>query len=129
MKIGVDAREIQNGVITGIGRSLANFIQYFSDYDKKHALVLFSEKDFELNSKNGITQIILGQCPTFLWDQLKLLKAIKYHKIDLFYSPYYKLPLLTNIPAVNQILDLMHQSHYSKQDFVFCKFDLLGHHS
>jgi glycosyltransferase involved in cell wall biosynthesis len=107
MRIGVDVREIENGVITGIGRSLANFIQYFSDHEKKHALFLFSEKEFNLNSKNGITQIVLGHCPTFLWDQLKLLKAIKYHKIDLFYSPYYKLPLLTSIPAVNQILDLM----------------------
>jgi glycosyltransferase involved in cell wall biosynthesis len=107
MRIGVDAREIQNGVITGIGRSLANFIQYFSDHEKEHDLVLFSEKEINLDSENGITQISLAQCPTFLWDQMKLPKAIKYHKIDLFYSPYYKLPLLTNIPVVNQILDLM----------------------
>lgn len=107
MRIGVDAREIQNGVITGIGRSLANFIQYFSDHEIEHDLVLFSEKKINLGSKNGITQISLAQCPTFVWDQVKLPKAIKYHKINLFYSPYYKVPLLTNIPAVNQILDLM----------------------
>jgi glycosyltransferase involved in cell wall biosynthesis len=107
MKIGVDAREIQNGVITGIGRSLANFIKYFSDNEKEHTLVLFSEKEFNFDSKNCVTKIILEQCPTFFWDQLKLPKAIMYHKIDLFYSPYYKLPLLTSIPAVNQILDLM----------------------
>jgi len=107
MRIGVDAREIQNGVITGIGRSLANFIQYFSDHEKEHDLILFSEKEINLDSENGITQISLAQCPTFLWDQMKLPKAIKHHKIDLFYSPYYKLPLLTNIPVVNQILDLM----------------------
>jgi len=107
MKIGIDAREIQNGVITGIGRSLANFIHYFSDHDKDHTLILFSEKNFNFDSNNGFTQITLGDCPTILWDQLKLPKAIKHHKIDLFYSPYYKLPMLTSIPAVNQILDLM----------------------
>jgi glycosyltransferase involved in cell wall biosynthesis len=38
---------------------------------------------------------------------LKLPKSINFQKIDLFYSPYYKLPLLTKIPVVNQILDLM----------------------
>lgn len=107
MQIGIDAREIQDGVITGIGRSLANFIHYFSDYEKNHHLVLFSEKKFNLNSQNNISQITIAQCPTFFWDQIKLAKAIKCHKIDLFYSPYYKLPLLTHIPVVNQILDLM----------------------
>jgi glycosyltransferase involved in cell wall biosynthesis len=107
MRIGIDAREIQNGVITGIGRSLANFIHYFSDHNKNHDLVLYSEKEFSLDSKNGITQNILEHCPTFLWDQLKLPKAIKHNNIDLFYSPYYKLPLLTGVPVVNQILDLM----------------------
>ena len=107
MRIGLDAREIQNGVVTGIGRSLANFIKYFSEHDKEHDLFLYSEKEIDLYSENGIEQIILGQCPTFIWDQVKLPKALKYHKIDLFYSPYYKLPLFTSIPAVNQILDLM----------------------
>jgi len=107
MKIGVDAREIQNGVITGIGRSLANFIKYFSIYEKEHDLFLFSEKKISLDSKNKVTQIHLTHCPVFLWDQVKLPRALKYHKIDMFYSPYYKLPILTEIPIVNQILDLM----------------------
>lgn len=44
MKIGVDAREIQHGVITGIGRSLTNFIHYFGKNEKRHTLVLFSEE-------------------------------------------------------------------------------------
>jgi glycosyltransferase involved in cell wall biosynthesis len=107
MRIGIDAREIQNGVITGIGRSLANFIHYFSRHETDHDLVLFSEKEFNLDSTNNLTQIILNRCSTFLWDQLKLPMAIKNYKIDLFYSPYYKLPLLTKVPAVVQILDLM----------------------
>lgn len=44
--------------------------------------------------------------PTFFWDQWKLPRQLKRERIDLFYSPYYKLPLLSSIPTVNQVLDL-----------------------
>ncbi len=107
MRIGVDAREIQNGVITGIGRSLVNFIEYFSKNEKIHTLILFSEKKIHLKLNRNIKQIYIDTSPTLIWDQVKLPKALKNHKIDLFYSPYYKVPLLTSIPVVNQILDLM----------------------
>jgi len=36
MKIGIDAREIQDGVVTGIGRSLANFIKFFDKNESKY---------------------------------------------------------------------------------------------
>jgi glycosyltransferase involved in cell wall biosynthesis len=108
MRIGVDAREIQNGIITGIGRSLANFIEYFSEHKGQHSLFLFSENRFDLNKNGNIKHIYIGNLPTFVWDQLALPQAIKAHKIDLFYSPYYKLPLATRIPVINQILDLMY---------------------
>jgi hypothetical protein len=42
MKIGIDAREIQDGVVTGIGRPLANFIKDCSRGERKQRLVLFS---------------------------------------------------------------------------------------
>ena len=108
MNIGVDAREIQDGVVTGIGKSLANFIQYFGKTEKKHSLALFSEKEISIGFTGNIERIIIRPCQTFLWDQWKLPKALKKKKINLFYSPYYKVPLLTTIPIVNQILDLMY---------------------
>jgi glycosyltransferase involved in cell wall biosynthesis len=107
MKIGVDAREIQSGVITGIGRSLKNFIEYFGKNEKEHKLILFSEKLMDTQLDGNIEQIIIKPCQTFLWDQIKLPKALKTNKVNIFYSPYYKIPLLTNVPVVNQILDLM----------------------
>jgi glycosyltransferase involved in cell wall biosynthesis len=111
MNIGVDVREIQDGVITGIGRSLSNFIQYFGDNESKHKLVLFSEKKLEFNFNSNIKNILLVGGPTFIWDQWKLPRALKNQNIDLFYSPYYKIPLFSNIPTVNQILDLMFLIH------------------
>ena len=107
MRIGIDAREIQNGVITGIGRSLANFIEYFSKNEKKHQLVLFSEKSMPYDLNGNIRQVSIDRLPSLVWDQVRLPQALKEAKIDLFYSPYYKVPLLTDVSVVNQILDLM----------------------
>jgi glycosyltransferase involved in cell wall biosynthesis len=107
MRIGIDAREIQNGVITGIGRSLANFIEFFRKNNKNHTLTLFSEKKFQYDIDDNIRQILIDPLPAFVWDQIKLATGLKANKIDLFYSPYYKVPLFTNIAVVNQILDLM----------------------
>jgi glycosyltransferase involved in cell wall biosynthesis len=111
MNIGVDAREIQDGVITGIGRSLSNFITYFKDNDSKHNLFLFAEKDLKINNNANIKKIILKGSSTFIWDQLILLKSLRNYNIDLFYSPYYKIPLFSKIPSVSQILDLMFLNH------------------
>jgi glycosyltransferase involved in cell wall biosynthesis len=111
MRIGVDSREIQNGVITGIGRSLYHFIDYFSKNEFKHQLVLFSEKKLALNFNNNIENIVIAKCPTFIWDQVKLPLALNRHQINLFYSPYYKIPLLSRVPTVSQILDLMFLIH------------------
>ena len=107
MLIGVDAREIQNGVITGIGRSLANFVNWFEKNEKNHKLMLFSERKIPLCFDANVNGVVINKTLTFFWDQWKLLQALVTHKIDLFYSPYYKFPLLTGCPVVNQILDLM----------------------
>ena len=108
MNIGVDAREIQEGVVTGIGRSLKNFIDYFKSNDDENHLVLFAEKTIPIDIESNITQIQIRPTHVLLWDQVKLAFAIKSHKIDLFYSPYYKVPILAHTPIVNQILDLMY---------------------
>ena len=108
MRLGVDAREIQDGVVTGIGRSLANFISYFSGHDSTHELVLFAEKKLPISLSSRCREVTIPPGPTFLWDQWKLPCQLKRERIDLFYSPYYKLPLLSSIPAVNQVLDLMY---------------------
>jgi glycosyltransferase involved in cell wall biosynthesis len=107
MKIGVDAREIQDGVVTGIGRSLANFIRCFEKREINHKLVLFSEKRIPLDFGSNIHRVVIKETLSPLWDQWKLPKVLSNHKINLFYSPYYKIPIFTRTPIVNQILDLM----------------------
>jgi len=116
MNIGVDVREIQDGVVTGIGRSLANFIKFFAENETVHQLILFSERNVPLNFSGNISQVILNSVPTFIWDQVKLPHALKAKKIDLFYSPYYKIPLISRVPIVNQVLDLMYLAFPTYRD-------------
>ncbi len=107
--IGVDAREIQHGVITGIGRALINFIRYFEKFDKENELVLFSETRLPIHLKGNIRRVERQLAlPTIVWDQIVLPFLIRKAKVDLFYSPYYKAPIFTTIPVVTQVLDLMY---------------------
>jgi glycosyltransferase involved in cell wall biosynthesis len=108
MRIGVDGREIQDGVVTGIGRSLANFIRYFGKHEKVHTLVMFSHRPVPIDFHGNMRRVVLEPSPTLIWDQWHLPMALKENRIDLFYSPYYKIPLCIRIPVVNQILDLMY---------------------
>ena len=100
----------QDGVVTGIGRPLANFICYFSRTQSAHELVLFSGKKIDERLVCGFTVVVLAPCLTFFWDQWRLPRALLSHGIDLFYSPYYKVPLFTPVRIVNQVLDLMYLS-------------------
>ncbi len=110
MKIGIDAREIQNGVYTGIGRSLANFLEYFSMLNKDDECILFSSKKIPLDFGRKVKNIVIEEGLTFYWDQVKLPLAMRRERVDIFYSPYYKVPLLTFCKVVSAILDLMYLS-------------------
>ncbi|MBU4332861.1 MAG: glycosyltransferase family 4 protein, partial [Candidatus Omnitrophica bacterium] len=44
----------------------------------------------------------------FLWDQVALPRAINKEGLDIFYSPYYKVPLNAKCIVVSAILDLMY---------------------
>ena len=108
MKIGIDAREIQNGVYTGIGRPLANFLKYFGSLNTDDRCVLFSAQKIPLNFNGQIKNVVIPEKYTFLWDQWTLPQAIRREGVELFYSPYYKIPLMLSCKSVSAILDLMY---------------------
>ena len=109
MIIGIDAREIQKGVVTGIGRALYNFLRYFDNCDDEHRIVLFSETTAPETFGTRITPIVRPPAQaTFLWDQTILPRLIRKHHVDLFFSPYYKVPLAGKIPVISTIFDLMY---------------------
>jgi glycosyltransferase involved in cell wall biosynthesis len=115
MILGIDAREIQNGITTGIGRALDVFLDYFAEADDENRCVLFSGvplcKDYGLRVKS----IVKKERFTFFWDQVTLSRLIKKQKIDLFFSPYYKIPLFCMRPCISTVFDLMYLYYDSIQ--------------
>jgi glycosyltransferase involved in cell wall biosynthesis len=108
MIIGIDAREIQNGVNTGIGRALSVFLDYFKGLDDQNRVVLFSAIPLRIEFGNRVDSVVRPESNTFLWDQVILVGLIKRHHVDLFYSPYYKIPVFCSCLVVSAIFDLMY---------------------
>ena len=86
MQLGIDAREIQYGVYTGIGTVLYTFVEYFSMsiVSSMDRCVLFSSVPLNFPISGNITNIVLKTCNTFYWDQVTLAKAVIKAKIDVF---------------------------------------------
>jgi glycosyltransferase involved in cell wall biosynthesis len=124
LRLGVDAREIQDGVYTGIGRPLFNFLKYFSVQENDDTCVLFSSKEIEIDLGPKISKVVMPQKSAFVWDQCLLPQAMKKAGVDLFYSPYYKIPLLKPCRSVSAILDLMYIAYgpYYKEMSLWRKF-------
>jgi glycosyltransferase involved in cell wall biosynthesis len=55
--------------------------------------------------------VVIPEINTFLWDQWFLPLAVKKQDTDLFYSPYYKIPLFKPCRTVSAILDLMYLAY------------------
>lgn len=105
-KIVIDCRELQGGM-TGIGRFLHNFLVSLDTLDQENRYVLLLNKptDLKVPGKNMIRHV-LPESSTLLWDQIVLPRYLKDSKADLFFSPYYKLPLLSPCPSVITIHDI-----------------------
>ncbi len=108
MRLGIDAREIQSGAYTGIGKPLVNFLEYFSTIQTNDECVLFSSFPIQHDFGRNVRNVVIEEASTFVWDQLRLPAAVKREVIDLFYSPYYKIPLFAPCRKISSVLDLMY---------------------
>lgn len=128
MRIGIDGREFVKHRVTGISRFLFNMLETLTDYKVDWEFYVFLNQHCELSlEKHNIKKIVIPQKITFLWDQYLLLNEIKKLKLDLFYSPYYKFPVLTNIPTVTTIFDVTYLTvepykYYFKNNFFIKNF-------
>lgn len=108
MVIGVDAREIENGVRTGIGRALSVFLHWMVYHSPATQCVLFSTRPLPVQFGRGMPNMVSADAPTFMWDQLVLPRMLLTCQAEGFLSPYYKIPLSTRVPCVSMIFDLMY---------------------
>ncbi len=109
MKIAVDAREFENGKMTGIGRFLKNLLvnagQYFEGFEFLLLGNELTEIPFELPPYCRLIKI--SAFSTQVWEQFKAREVLKDEKPDLFFSPYYKRPLFIDMPSVVTVHDLI----------------------
>lgn len=108
MKIGIDVREIRD-YITGIGRFLLEFLKEANKY-KEFEFILFGNQytNFSKNELVGYKKIVMKEKITLWWDQVQLNRAANENKIDVFFSPYYKMPIFSNIPTVIFLFDIIY---------------------
>jgi len=109
MKIGIDCRELRT-YQTGIGRILVEFLRVARRRSDNYEFILFgNEKTDFLTFQDiflGTRKVVIKERWTFWWDQIQLKNALHRNGIDVFFSPYYKIPLLTRAKTVLSIFDL-----------------------
>lgn len=130
MNIGIDCREL-TGKPTGIGRSLTEFLKLASSRTVKHKIFLFGNQrtHFEQDFLNETTfqRILLPEKNTLIWDQVKLKRELKKQGVEVFFSPYYKIPLFSRTKLIISIFDVAYllmepDKNYFKNKYYLKKF-------
>ena len=108
MRIGVDVRELQQGIQTGIGRVVEAFITEAPKIDPQTRLFLYADKTTRSDLQGDRVEVrTLGQPATIWFDQVALPMALSKDRVDVFFSPYYKAPVAAPCPSVVTIHDVL----------------------
>lgn len=107
IRIGVDVRDLQGSIITGIGRYLLDFLKIAPQLRPEWEFILFCNQNTSVGLvSDNFKEVIIRERLTFWWDQIRLPLALIKEKIDLFLSPYYKGPFLSHCKLVITIHDM-----------------------
>lgn len=105
LRVGIDGRELQAGVRTGIGRYLREVLRAGSQAGWE--CIVYGNRSTVL--PNELAAMSLKRLRPDLsqwWDQISLPRSLKRDRVSVFLSPYYKGPLSTSCPTVITIHDL-----------------------
>lgn len=107
MKVGIDGRELLRNKITGIGRFLSIFLKHAPKIKPDWEFIIFGNQNtfFPFDCPN-LKKIFIPEKYTIFWDQVTLPKFLKKEKATIFFSPYYKAPIISCCPTVTTIHDL-----------------------
>ncbi len=120
MRIGINALFLQQPA-TGIGQHLYHLLQGLDEADRENIYVLLSPRFHkptttripELSSRfhnvQGVSALArLGEnFEKLWWEQVGLLQACRREKLDLLHCPYFASPILSSIPTVVTIHDVI----------------------
>jgi alpha-1,3-rhamnosyl/mannosyltransferase len=118
LRIGADVREWRAGTSTGIGRFLSGFLEWAVE-SAPHELLLIGNQHTEQRLASaagkaaGVEFEGHPERSTLAWDQLVLPRWLRRRSIDVFLSPYYKVPLNAPCPVVATVHDLI-PLHYPR---------------
>ncbi len=118
MRLGVDGRELVDGVRTGIGRYLLEVLRAASR-DGWDVLVYADRPLPHTLAQPGVHVQVLRAPWTLWWDQVSLPRRLAKDRVSLFLSPYYKGPLRASCPVVLTIHDLMFIQYLGRPRFVY----------
>jgi glycosyltransferase involved in cell wall biosynthesis len=105
IRLGIDVRELQAGLRTGIGRYVMEVLRAASRAGWE--CVAYGDRGTGLDTPPpGVRLQVLENPWTQWWDQVTLPRALGRDRIAVFLSPYYKGPLLAPCPVVLTIHDL-----------------------
>jgi len=123
--VGIDARELQD-YMTGIGRYLSESLLYFGSLRPHWRWTLFHTNERAVASYTAYQKIGLRNGSVLVQDQWEIPYLAKKMGIDVFFSPYYKLPWFLPCPGlvvVNDINILYSPEHRSLKGSAYrCHF-------
>jgi len=104
LRVGLDGRELRDGVRTGIRRYLLEVLHAAAARGLE--CVVYGDRRTRLPAATGAALSTLDGGWTQWWDQVTLPRALGRDGVDVFLSPYYKRPLAARCPSVITIHDL-----------------------
>jgi len=104
LRVGIDGRELRDGVRTGIRRYLLEVLRAATARGLE--CLVYGDRRTRLPAATGAALSTLDGGWTQWWDQVTLPRALGRDGVDVFLSPYYKRPLAARCPTVVTIHDL-----------------------
>ena len=107
IRIGIDGREITLNH-TGIHRYMDIFLCGVSRNDEVELHIFLPRRQIRKIVKPWIFYHFTDiPCPDIFWGHFVLPRLVKKYNIDVFFSPYYKLPLGLEIPSAVTVHDII----------------------
>ena len=110
LKIGIDGRDLFADKLTGMGRRVLNLLEDVVRSPRGHRYTVFCHQDnaVELPEPGGSVEVVtIPERSRLWWDQIQLPRALRGAGVDVFFSPYLKVPLWTQVPCINMIHDVI----------------------
>src|SRR5262245_40364505 len=105
LRIGIDGRELRDGVRTGIRRYMTEVL--LAAAARGLECVIYGDPGTQLPAPSSTVRPVMVEAGwTQWWDQVVLPRALRRDGVDVFLSPYYKRPLRAPCPSVVTIHDL-----------------------